>query len=51
MENNETVEEKVKIVKADEVIAYLESVVLYLEACQQDMISNINKLKEESPNA
>lgn len=48
---SENTDEKIKIVKADEVIQYLETVVMYLEACQQDMIGNINKLKENSENA
>jgi hypothetical protein len=30
------------------VIKYLESVVLYLEAVQQDMMANINKINEEN---
>lgn len=47
---SESTEEKIKIVKADEVIQYLETVVMYLEACQQDMINNINKLKENTDN-
>lgn len=37
-----------KIIKAEEVIKYLESVVLYLEAVQQDMMANINKINEEN---
>jgi hypothetical protein len=44
----EMTEEKIKIVKAEEVIKYLETVVMYLEAVQQDMIANINKLNEEN---
>lgn len=47
---SENTEEKIKIVKAEEVIAYLETVVMYMEACQQDMINNINKLKEDNAN-
>jgi hypothetical protein len=47
MEDNQT-EEKMKIIKAEEVIKYLESVVLYLEAVQQDMMANINKINEEN---
>lgn len=41
-------EEKIKILKADEVVKYLETVVVYLEAVQQDMINNINKINEEN---
>jgi hypothetical protein len=37
-----------KILKAEEVVKYLETIVLYLEACQQDMINNINKINEET---
>ena len=47
MEDNQT-EEKMKIIKAEEVIKYLESIVLYLEAVQQDMMANINKINEEN---
>lgn len=47
MEDNQT-EEKMKIIKAEEVIKYLESIVLYLEAVQQDMMTNINKINEEN---
>lgn len=47
MEDSQT-EEKVKILKAEEVTKYLENIVLYLEAVQQDMINNINKINEEN---
>jgi hypothetical protein len=30
------------------VTKYLENIVLYLEAVQQDMINNINKINEEN---
>lgn len=39
---------QVKIVKADEVVAYLETLVLYLESLQQDMITNIKQIKGEN---
>ena len=52
---NEQTEEQVKILKADEVIKYLETIVVYLEAVQQDMITNINNInsdnKENADNA
>lgn len=47
-------DEQIKIVKANEVIAYLENIVMYLEALQQDMIKNINQIngtKEQNENA
>jgi len=43
-------EEKIKILKADEVVKYLETIVVYLEAMQQDMINNINKINSEENN-
>ena len=49
VENPPSTEEKqVKIVKADEVVAYLETLVLYLESLQQDMITNIKQIKGEN---
>ena len=39
---------QVKIVKADEVVEYLETLVLYLESLQQDMITNIKQIKGEN---
>jgi hypothetical protein len=38
----------VKILKADEVVKYLETIVVYLEAVQQDMITNINNINSEN---
>lgn len=49
-EQKET-EQPFKILKADEVIAYLENMIMYLEALQQDMIKNINQIKETKPDA
>lgn len=45
---NEQTEEQVKILKADEVVKYLETIVVYLEAVQQDMITNINNINSET---
>jgi hypothetical protein len=45
---NEQTEEQVKILKADEVVKYLETIVVYLEAVQQDMITNINNINSEN---
>lgn len=44
-------EQKVKIVNADEVVKYLETLVLYLESLQQDMITNINNIKGDNNDA
>jgi hypothetical protein len=44
-------EQKVKIVNADEVVKYLETLVLYLESLQQDMITNINRINGDNDNA
>jgi hypothetical protein len=44
-------EQKVKIVNADEVVKYLETLVLYLESLQQDMITNINTIKGDNNDA
>lgn len=48
MEEQIQSEGTVKIVRADEVVKYLETLVTYLEACQQDMIANINKINSEN---
>lgn len=53
-QTTEMAEEQIKIVKADEVVAYLETLVMYLESLQQDMIKNINQIngnKEQKNNA
>jgi hypothetical protein len=47
----EQTQEKVKIVNADEVVKYLETLVLYLESLQQDMITNINRINGDNDNA
>lgn len=47
----ENAQESLKIVKASDIISYLENTVMYLEALQQDMIKNINQLKETDTNA
>lgn len=47
----EVAQPAVKIVKADEVVAYLETIILYLESLQQDMITNIKRIKGETDNA
>jgi hypothetical protein len=39
--------EPIKILNANEVVTYLETIVLYLEACQQDMMKNIEQIKKE----
>lgn len=39
--------ETVKILKATEVVQYLETIILYLEACQQDMLKNIEQINKE----
>ena len=50
MDETQMKEETVKILKADEVVKYLETIVVYLEAVQQDMINNINQIKENESN-
>lgn len=40
--------EAIKILKADEVVKYLETIVMYLEACQQDMMKNIEQINKEN---
>ena len=51
VEQTEQKTEQVRVVSAEDVVAYLESLVLYMEALQQDIIKNISKVMENKDNA